>query len=393
MRLQLELVKKQSTHFGQEEGGQARRGGARLPPWGRRLARGARASRSPARCPPCPPPAFAVGAATWRCQAASAGRGGRGWTRFFSNGTPILYQSTEASQSKFFPPLQKAMLPPNSFQGKVAFITGGGTGLGRGMTTVLSSLGAQCVIASRKIDVLKATAEQISSQTGNKVHAIQCDVRDPEMVQNTVSEMIKVAGHPDIVINNAAGNFISPTERLTPNGWRTITDIVLNGTAFVTLEVGKQLIKAQKGAAFLAITTIYAESGSGFVVPSASAKAGVEALNKSLAAEWGKYGMRFNVIQPGPIKTKGAFSRLDPTGQFEKEMIERIPCGRLGTVEELANLAAFLCSDYASWINGAVIRFDGGEEVSISGEFNSLRRVTKEQWDAIEGLIRKTKGS
>lgn len=318
---------------------------------------------------------------------------GFGPQRFFRHGTQIFYQSTEASQSKFFPPLQKVMLPPNSFQGKVAFITGGGTGLGKGMTTILSSLGAQCVIASRKIDVLKATAEQISSQTGNKVHAIQCDVRDPNMVQNTVSELIKVAGHPDVVINNAAGNFISPTERLTSNGWKTITDIVLNGTAFVTLEIGKQLIKAQKGAAFLAITTIYAESGSGFVVPSASAKAGVEALNKSLAAEWGRYGMRFNVIQPGPIKTKGAFSRLDPTGEFEKEMIDRIPCGRLGTVEELANLAAFLCSDYASWINGAVIRFDGGEEVFISGEFNSLRKVTKEQWDAIEGLIRKTKGS
>ncbi|XP_006859320.1 PREDICTED: 2,4-dienoyl-CoA reductase, mitochondrial [Chrysochloris asiatica] len=312
---------------------------------------------------------------------------------FFSYGTKILYQDIEAARSKFFPPLQKMMLPPNSFQGKVAFITGGGTGLGKGMATVLSSLGAQCVIASRKIDVLKGTAEQISSQTGNKVHAIQCDVRNPEMVQNAVSELIKVAGLPDIVINNAAGNFISPTERLSPNAWKTITDIVLNGTAYVTLEIGKQLIKAQKGAAFLAITTIYAESGSGFVVPSSSAKAGVEALNKSLAAEWGKYGMRFNIIQPGPIKTKGAFSRLDPTGEFEKSMIDRIPCGRLGTVEELANLAAFLCSDYASWISGAVIRFDGGEEVFISGEFNSLMKVTKEQWDTIEGLIRKTKGS
>lgn len=285
------------------------------------------------------------------------------------------------------------MLPPNSFQGKVAFITGGGTGLGRGMAALLSSLGAQCVIASRKIDVLKATAEQISSQTGNKVHAIQCDVRDPDMVQNTVSELIRVAGHPDIVINNAAGNFISPTERLSPNAWRTITDIILNGTAFVTLAIGKQLIEAQRGAAFLAITTIYAESGSGFVVPSASAKAGVEALSKSLAAEWSRYGMRFNVIQPGPIKTKGAVSRLDPGGMFGKEVIERIPCGRLGTVEELANLAAFLCSDYASWINGAVIRFDGGEQPFISGEFNFLRKVNKEQWDSIEGLIRKTKGS
>uniref|UniRef100_A0A9L0JE49 2,4-dienoyl-CoA reductase 1 n=1 Tax=Equus asinus TaxID=9793 RepID=A0A9L0JE49_EQUAS len=156
---------------------------------------------------------------------------------------------------------------------------------------------------------------------------------------------------------------------------------------------GSRACLENRGAAFLAITTIYAETGSGFVVPSASAKAGVEAMNKSLAAEWGKYGMRFNVIQPGPIKTKGAFSRLDPTGAFEKDMINRIPCGRLGTVEELANLAAFLCSDYASWINGAVIRFDGGEEVLISGEFNSLSKVTKEQWDTIEGLIRKTKGS
>ncbi|KAF5915131.1 hypothetical protein HPG69_011594, partial [Diceros bicornis minor] len=165
---------------------------------------------------------------------------------FFSYGTKILYQNIEAFQSKFFPPLQNAMLPPNSFQGKVVFITGGGTGLGKGMTTLLSRLGAHCVIASRKIDVLKATADQISSQTGNKVHAIQCDVRDPEMVQNTVSELIKVVGHPDIVINNAAGNFISPTERLSPNAWKTIIDIVLNGTAFVTLEIGKQLIKAQK---------------------------------------------------------------------------------------------------------------------------------------------------
>ncbi|XP_004597277.3 2,4-dienoyl-CoA reductase [(3E)-enoyl-CoA-producing], mitochondrial [Ochotona princeps] len=328
---------------------------------------------------------FSTGASRLPCSLAPR--------RFFSCGTKILCQSTEAAQAKFFPPVQKVMLPPNSFQGKVAFITGGGTGLGKAMTTFLSSLGAQCVIASRNIDVLKASAEQISSQTGNKVHPVQCDVKDPKMVQNAVAELIKVAGLPDVVINNAAGNFISPSERLSPNAWKTINDIVLNGTAYVTLEIGKQLIKAQKGAAFLSITTIYAESGSGFVVPSASSKAGVEAMTKSLAAEWGRYGMRFNVIQPGPIKTKGAFSRMDPTGAFEREMIDRIPCGRLGTAEELANLAVFLCSDYASWINGAVIRFDGGEEVFISGEFNSLRKVTKEQWDTIEGLIRKTKGS
>ncbi|NXK90254.1 DECR protein, partial [Formicarius rufipectus] len=299
--------------------------------------------------------------------------------QFFSRGPNVLHQDSSAPQAAFFTPLQKVMLPPNTFQGKVAFITGGGTGLGKGMTTALSSLGAKCVIASRKLDVLKGTAEEISSKTGNKVHAIQCDVRDPNSVKNAVAETIQVAGHPDVVINNAAGNFISPSERLSANAWRTITDIVLNGTAFVTLEIGKELIKAQKGAAFLAITTIYAESGSGFVLPSASAKAGVEAMSN----------YDFNVF----LNSQGAFSRLDPTGTFEKKMIERIPCGRLGTIEEIANLAAYFCSDYASWVNGAVIRMDGGEYVSMAGEFNDLKRVTKDQWDIMEAMIRKTKGS
>ncbi|XP_053251679.1 2,4-dienoyl-CoA reductase [(3E)-enoyl-CoA-producing], mitochondrial isoform X3 [Podarcis raffonei] len=308
--------------------------------------------------------------------------------RLLSHGTKVMYQADRA-----FAPLQKVMLPSDTFHGKVAFITGGGTGLGKGMTAALSALGAECVIASRKLDVLKQTAEEISSKTGNKVHAVQCDVRDPASVSNAISQLIEVAGHPSVIINNAAGNFVSPSERLSPNAWRTITDIVLNGTAYITLGIGKELIKAQKGAAFLAITTIYAESGSGFVSPSASAKAGVEGLCKSLAAEWGKYGMRFNVIQPGPIKTKGAFSRLDPEGVFEKEMLKRIPCGRLGTIEEIANLATYLCSDYASWINGAVIRMDGGEYVSMAGEFNHLTKVTSEEWNKMEEMIRKTKGS
>ncbi|XP_051999553.1 2,4-dienoyl-CoA reductase, mitochondrial [Xyrauchen texanus] len=310
--------------------------------------------------------------------------------RLFGNGTNTLYQS---SQAGFFPPLEGAMLLPGTFKNKVAFITGGGTGLGKGMTTTLSSLGAQCVIASRKLDVLKKTAEEISQQTGNKVHAVQCDVRDPASVEAAVNQFVSDVGLPDVVINNAAGNFISPSEKLSPNAWKTITDIVLNGTAYVTLDIGKRLIKAEKGAAFLAITTIYAESGSGFVVPSAAAKSGVETLCKSLAAEWGRYGIRFNVIQPGPIKTKGAFSRLDPTGMFEESMINRIPTGRLGTQGEIANLAAYLCSDYASWVSGAVIRMDGGEYVSMAGEFNDLKKVTKEQWAMLESMIRSTKGS
>uniref|UniRef100_A0A3Q1G1S9 2,4-dienoyl-CoA reductase [(3E)-enoyl-CoA-producing], mitochondrial n=1 Tax=Acanthochromis polyacanthus TaxID=80966 RepID=A0A3Q1G1S9_9TELE len=302
-------------------------------------------------------------------------------------------QSDEPPQLKFFKPLEDAMLPAGSFNNKVAFITGGGTGLGRAMTTTLSALGAQCVIASRKLDILQQTAEEISSQTGNKVHAVQCDVKDPQAVSRCVDQMEALTGLPDVIINNAAGNFVCPSERLSPNAWKSITDIVLNGTAFVTLELGKRLIQNQKGASFLAITTIYAKSGSGFVVPSASAKAGVEALYKSLASEWGRYGHRFNIIQPGPIKTKGAFSRLDPTGSFEKHMLDRIPVGRLGKPGEIANLAAYMSSDYATWMSGAVIRLDGGEYVLMAGEFNELRRVTPDQWKIMEAMIRSTKGS
>merc|ERR1719357_1779303 len=213
-------------------------------------------------------------------------------------------------QSGFFPPAEGVMLPTGSFKNKVAFITGGGTGLGRAMTTALSQLGAQCVIASRKLDVLQQTAKEI--------------------------------------INNAAGNFICPSERLTVNGWKSVTDIVLNGTAYITLELGKKLIQSQKGASFLAITTIYAESGSGFVAP---------------------------------------------RGAFEKTFINRIPTGRLGQPAEIANLAAYMSSDFATWMSGAVIRLDGGEYVSMAGEFNELRRVTPDQWKMMEEMIRGSKGS
>ncbi|XP_068614706.1 2,4-dienoyl-CoA reductase [(3E)-enoyl-CoA-producing], mitochondrial [Brachionichthys hirsutus] len=304
-----------------------------------------------------------------------------------------LHSSVAPPPSGFFTPVDGVMLQTGSFNDRVAFITGGGTGLGRAMTTTLSQLGARCVIASRKLDVLQQTAEEISSQTGNQVHAVQCDVRDPEAVSRCVDRMEALTGLPDVIVNNAAGNFVCPSERLSPNAWRSVTDIVLNGTAFVTLELGKRLIQGQRGASFLAITTTYAESGSGFVAPSASAKAGVEALYKSLAAEWGRYGHRFNVIQPGPIRTKGAFSRLDPTGCFQKEMISRIPTGRLGTPTEIANLAAYVSSGYASWMSGAVIRLDGGEYVSMAGEFNELRRLTPDQWKAMEAKIRSAKGS
>ncbi|XP_071957591.1 2,4-dienoyl-CoA reductase [(3E)-enoyl-CoA-producing], mitochondrial-like isoform X2 [Antedon mediterranea] len=290
-------------------------------------------------------------------------------------------------------PRLDSMLKEGTFDGKVAFVTGGGTGLGKGMATTLSSLGAEVVIVSRKLDVLKKTAEEISSETGNKVHAFSADVRDPEAVKTAVDNCVATVGLPNIVINNAAGNFISPTERLSPNAWKTVVDIVLNGTAYVTLDIGKRLIEANQGAAFLSITTSYTNSGSGFVSPSAAAKSGVETLSLSLASEWGRYGMRFNVIQPGPIQTKGAFSRLDPTGKFSAEMLKRIPVGRLGEVAEIGNLATYMVSDYASWMNGAVICFDGGDLPYGAGMFNKLTSVTNEQWDMMAKMIRDVKGS
>ncbi|XP_077454016.1 2,4-dienoyl-CoA reductase [(3E)-enoyl-CoA-producing], mitochondrial isoform X3 [Stigmatopora argus] len=341
----------------------------------------------------------------------------KSWQTFVASG--LSGSPPPLPQSRFFPPLEEAMLPPGTFRGRAALITGGGTGLGRAMTTVLSQLGAQCVIVSRKLDVLQKTADEISGRTGNPVHALQLDVRDPEAVARCVQRVESLTGLPDVIVNNAAGNFVCPSENLSANAWKTVADIVLNGTAYVTLELGKRLVRQQKGAAFLAITTIYAESGSGFVVPSAAAKAGVEALYKSLAAEWGRYGLRFNIIQPGPIRTKGAFSRLDPMGEFEAGTLSRIPAGRLGRASELANLASYLCSDYASWMSGSVVRFDGGEYAMMAGEFNELRKVgpfpfcppslesppfrgltdaafaqvTPEQWKLMEKMIRSTKGS
>jgi 2,4-dienoyl-CoA reductase len=283
------------------------------------------------------------------------------------------------------------MLPDGSFKGKIAFVTGGGTGIGKGIAERLSKLGASVVIASRRLEVVQATAKEIQTATGNPVHAYSLDIKDQDAVHNVLDQIVKEVGLPDILVNNAAGNFISPTERLSFNAFNSVIGIVLNGTIYVTLDIGKRWIEAQKSASVLSITTSYATHGSGFVVPSAVAKAGVETMTKSLASEWGKYGIRFNAIAPGPIYTKGAFDRLDPTGRFEKTMVQRNPMGRLGQISELSNLATYLLSDYATWLTGETITFDGGELRSLSGQFNSLEVVTKEQWDQIASMIPRKK--
>ncbi|KAJ0402864.1 hypothetical protein P43SY_000478 [Pythium insidiosum] len=302
-----------------------------------------------------------------------------------------LFSSSSKLRS---PAVTKTMLPRGTFDGKIALVTGGGTGLGKGIASKLSDLGATVAIMSRKRGVVDLAAQEIEEKTGNRVIALVGDVREADQVKAALDELDELAGLPSIVVNNAAGNFISPFERLNAKGFGTIVDIVLKGTANVTLDAGKRMIRADQGGVFLNITTTYAETGSGYVVPSAAAKAGVSAMIKSLAAEWGKYGIRFVGIAPGPIKTKGAFDRLDPTGAFEETLLRNNPLGRFGEIDELANLATYLTSDYASWMNGEIVRFDGGETVLNSGEFNMFGQVPTERWDEIEATIRdsNTKG-
>ncbi len=273
---------------------------------------------------------------------------------------------------------------------KTIIITGGGTGLGKSMAQRFGELGANLVITSRKQDVLNDTAVELK-ETGAQVLPIACDVRKPIEVQNVVDETIKEFGAIDILVNNAAGNFISPTELLTPGGFKVIVDIVLNGTFNFTQAVGKEMIKVKNGTV-LNIVTTYAWTGSGYVVPSAAAKAGVLAITKSLAVEWAKYGIRHVAIAPGPFPTKGAWKRLAPPGMgIEKKMRERIPLKRFGEHIELANLASYLVSDGASYINGDVITIDGGEWLQGAGEFNELEKVPKLMWKAIAKKVRKKK--
>ena len=282
------------------------------------------------------------------------------------------------------------MFQQDLLEKKTIIITGGGTGLGKSMAQRFGELGASLVITSRKQNVLDNTAIELR-KTGAQILPMACDVRKPIEVQNVVDETIKKFGKIDILVNNAAGNFISPTELLSPGGFKVIVDIVLNGTFNFTQAVGKEMIKAETGT-ILNIVTTYAWTGSGYVVPSAAAKAGVLAITRSLAVEWAKYGIRHVAIAPGPFPTKGAWKRLAPPGLgIEKKMRDRIPLKRFGEHIELANLATYLVSDGASYINGDVITIDGGEWLKGAGEFNELGKVPKLMWKAISKKVRSKK--
>lgn len=277
---------------------------------------------------------------------------------------------------------------------KTIWVTGGGTGLGKSMATLFSGLGAKVAISSRKEDVLKKAADEISEQTGNAVFIAPMDVREPKLVEDAYEKIKSDFSQPNSLLNNAAGNFISPTERLSSRAFKVIIDIVLYGSVNTTLVCGKDWLKQGIKGNLLNIVTTYAWTGSGYVVPSATAKAGVLAMTRSLAVEWGKKGIRSNAIAPGPFPTKGAWSRLMPGEMAENfDFGKRVPLNRVGEHQELANLATFLMSDHSAYINGEVVTIDGGEWLKGAGQFNMLEAIPENMWDMIESQVRKTKGS
>ena len=279
----------------------------------------------------------------------------------------------------------EGMLKLGAFKNKTIIITGGGTGLGKSMGKYMLELGANLVITSRKMDVLEKTAAELQQQTGGKVLPLTCDIRKYEEIEKVIKDTESHFGQIHGVLNNAAGNFISPTERLSHRAFDIIVDIVLKGTYYMTLAIGKNWIAKKQPGTFLNIVTTYAWTGSGYVVPSACSKAGVLALTRSLAVEWAKYKIRSNAIAPGPFPTEGAWSRLLP-GELVKKFDpgSRVPLKRVGEHQELANLAAYLMSDYSAYINGEVVTIDGGEWLLNGGEFSHLEAIPPELWDTIE---------
>jgi NAD(P)-dependent dehydrogenase (short-subunit alcohol dehydrogenase family) len=276
------------------------------------------------------------------------------------------------------------MFRDDLLRNKRVLITGGGTGLGKAMAHRFLQLGATVYICGRREEVLEETATELSNATKSPIHALPCDVRNLDAVEAMLDSIWKT-GPLDVLVNNAAGNFIARTEELSPRAFESVIGIVLLGTLHATMACGRRWLKAAHPATVLSISATYAPVGSAYVVPSAISKAGVEALTRSLAVEWGNRGIRMNAIAPGPIPTQGAFSRLMPRPDLEALALDRNPMHRFGTTEELANLAAFLISDGSAYINGEVIRMDGGEFLQGAGEFSNLgRALTDKDWQSMK---------
>jgi len=276
------------------------------------------------------------------------------------------------------------MFQNNLLLDKRILITGGGTGLGKATAQRFLELGATVYICGRRHEVLAATEAELRQKTGGTIHSRPCDVRDAAAVEEMISTIWR-DGPLDVLMNNAAGNFLARTEELSIRAFESVIGIVLMGTLHATLACGKRWLQARHPAVVLNVTTTYTTTGSAYVVPSAVSKAGVQALTRSLAVEWGNRGIRMNAIAPGPVPTEGAFSRLLPRPELEQSAKDRNPLGRFGTLEEFANLAAFLVSDGSAYINGEVVTMDGGEWLQGAAEFASLgRMLTEQEWEMMK---------
>jgi NAD(P)-dependent dehydrogenase (short-subunit alcohol dehydrogenase family) len=275
------------------------------------------------------------------------------------------------------------MFQSNLLKGRTVFVTGGGTGLGRSMALRFAELGANLFLAGRRPEPLEQTVKEIQAK-GARAAFASCDVRDFATVEKAIEAAEKELGRVDTLVNNAAGNFIARTEKLSPNAFSAVIGIVLQGTFHCTLALGRRWIAARQPGTVLNIVTTYAETGSGFVVPSACAKAGVLAMTRSLAVEWARYNIRLNAIAPGPFPTEGAWSRLMPSKEYEEHSKKQHPMKRFGRHEELANLAVYLLSQQADYVNGECVVIDGGQWLRGAGEFNDLIELPDAVWEMLE---------
>ncbi len=278
------------------------------------------------------------------------------------------------------------MFKDDLLKGKRILVTGGGTGLGKEMASHYAQHGAELYICGRRENVLKETSDQLKSEYGVDVHYESLDIRASEDVDNYIQRIFD-AGPLDGLVNNAAGNFISPTKDLSHKGFDAIANIVFHGTFYMTHSVGKRWIEAKHKGSIISILTTWVWTGSPYVVPSAMSKSGINTMTQSLAAEWGKYNIKVNAIAPGPFPTKGAWERLNPKGDDESSM-GSVPLGRVGEMGELQNLATFLMADGCDYLTGQTIAIDGAQYLTGGGTFSGLDKLSDEDWEQMRAMIR-----
>ncbi|MGB0711110.1 MAG: SDR family oxidoreductase [Gammaproteobacteria bacterium] len=279
------------------------------------------------------------------------------------------------------------MFKDNLLKNKRILVTGGGTGLGKEMASHYAQHGADLYICGRRENVLKETATEIEDKYNVNVKYETLDIRASNDVEDYIDRIFQDAPL-DGLVNNAAGNFISPTKDLSHKGFDAIANIVFHGTFYITHSVGKRWIDLKHKGSIISILTTWVWTGSPYVVPSAMSKSGLNAMTQSLAAEWGKYGIKVNAIAPGPFPTKGAWERLNPGGNNDSEFMGSVPVGRLGEMSELQNLATFLMADGCDYLTGQTIAIDGAQYLTGGGTFSNLDKVSEDDWEQLRAMIR-----